>query len=57
MLSPVSCAISVTTFGSKPPSASTSRAMRTVIASGNIAFGCGLTITALAGRKAGEDSG
>ena len=47
VLSPAACATSVTTFGSKPASASTSRAICTVIASGRIAFGCGLTITAL----------
>ena len=47
MSSPASCATSVTTSGSKPASRSTSRAMRTLIASGRIAPGCGLTITAL----------
>ena len=46
-LLPASCAKSVTTLGSMPASASTSRAIFTVIASGRIAPGCGLTITAL----------
>ena len=45
--SPAVCATRVTTFGSKPASVRTSRAICTVIASGRIAFGCGLTITAL----------
>ena len=45
--SPASCATSVTTLGSKPASFSTSRAIVTVIASGRIAPGCGLTTTAL----------
>ncbi|MNT09975.1 hypothetical protein D3C72_1447850 [compost metagenome] len=42
-----SLATSVTRFGSKPASCSTSRATSTVIASGRIAPGCGLTTTAL----------
>ena len=47
MSPPASCANSVTTLGSMPASASTSRAILTVIASGRIAAGCGFTITAL----------
>ena len=42
-----SSAASMTTFGSKPASFSTSRAILTVIASGRIAPGCGFTIDAL----------
>lgn len=37
----------ITRFGSKPASVSTSRAIRTVIARGRTAPGCGLTTTGL----------
>ena len=55
--SPASCATSVTTFGSKPASASTSRAICTVSASGRIAAGCGFTTTALPVARIGEEAG
>jgi hypothetical protein len=42
---PGSSATSVTRSGEKPAAASTSRAIDTVIASGRIAAGCGLTTT------------
>lgn len=47
MPSPGRSAASATRLGSKPASASTSRAILTVSASGSTALGCGFTSTGL----------
>ena len=54
--SPASCATSVTTFGSKPLPASTSRAILTVSASGRIAAGMRLHDDGVAGGEIGEEA-
>jgi hypothetical protein len=54
--SPASCATSVTTFGSNPFSASTSRAILTISASGG-SRGCGFTTTALPVARSAKKPG